>query len=188
MQQMWCQVQRIPARHPHFIEAARASSPAAFVRASRRTELNASTQREHLMNRTFVKILRTALIVVAVVVAISAVLALAILAIAPWLPDEISSGRIQWDDHSVALSNVFSSGFVDFMFAFGAMTLAMLITVVALIFSAIVTVIALAATAAVLALVACVVGFPFLLIVGIVWWTVRRNKRDTPIASPGVRA
>ncbi len=140
------------------------------------------------MNRTFPKPLRTTLIVIAVVVAISAALALAFLGVAQWLPDEISSGRIQWDDHSVVLSNVFSGSLLEFMFAFGLMTLAILITVAAMVFAAVVTVVVLTATAGVLALGACVIGLPFLLIVGIVWLVVRRNKRPVAMTNTGVRA
>lgn len=140
------------------------------------------------MNRTFPKPLRTTLIVIAVVVAISAALALAFLGVAQWLPDEISSGRIQWDDHSVVLSKVFSGSLLEFMFAFGLMTLAILITVAAMVFAAVVTVVVLTATAGVLALGACVIGLPFLLIVGIVWLVVRRNKRPVAMTNTGVRA
>ena len=140
------------------------------------------------MNRTLPKPLRTMLVVLAVVVAISAALALVFLGVAQWLPDEVNSGRIQWDDHSVALSNVFSGSFVEFMFAFGLMTLAILVTVAALVFSAAVTVVVLTFTACVLALVACVIGLPFLLIVGIVWWVVRRNKRHAAVTTIGTGA
>ena len=139
------------------------------------------------MNRTFPKPLRTTLIVIAAVVAISAVLALAFLGVAQWLPDEISSGRIQWDDHSVVLSNAFSGGLLEFIFAFGVMTLAILIIVAAMVFAAAVTVVVIAFTAGALALVACVIGLPFLLIVGIVWWVVRRKKRQVAMMNTGVR-
>lgn len=139
------------------------------------------------MNRTLPKPLHTTLLVLAVVVAIAAALALVILGVAQWLPDEISSGRIQWDDHSVALSNAFSGGIVDFMFALGLMTLAMLIAFAAMVFAATVTVIVLTVTAGALALVAGIIGLPFLLIVGIVWWVVRRNKRQVAMTNTGVQ-
>ena len=129
------------------------------------------------MNRTLAQALRITLIVSVVVVAISAALALAFLGVAQWLPNEISSGRIQWDDHTVVLSNAFSGGMINIMVAFALMTLAMLITVAAVVFSVVVTAISLAAAVAALLLAACVVGFPFLLIGGIVWLVVRRNKR-----------
>ena len=140
------------------------------------------------MNRTFPKPLRTTLIVIAVIIAISAALALVFLGVVQWLPDEIRRGRIQWDDHSVVLSNVFSGSLLEFMFAFGLMTLAILITVAVLVFAAVVTVGVLTATAGVLGLVACVIGFPFLLIVGIVWLVVRRNKRQVAMPNVGARA
>ncbi len=140
------------------------------------------------MNRTLPKPLRTMLTVIAVAVAISALLALVFLGVAQWLPDEISSGRIQWDDHSIALSNAFSAGGVDFMFALGLMTVAILITVAATIFAAALTLIVLTATAGALALVAGVISLPFLLIVGIVWWVVRRNKRQMAMVNADVQA
>ena len=140
------------------------------------------------MNRTLPQALRTTLIVTAVVVAISAALALAILGIAQWLPDEISSGRVQWGDHTVVLSNAFSGGVTNFMIAFALMTLAILITIAAVIFSVVVTVISLAAAVAALLLAACIVGFPFLLIGGIVWLVVRRNKRHMTAANPTAQA
>ena len=140
------------------------------------------------MNRTFPKPLRITLTVMAVVLAISAALALAFLGIAQWLPDEISSGRIEWDDHSVALSNVFSGSLLEFLFAFGLMTLAILIAVAAIAFSLLVTVIVLAATAGLLTLGAGVIALPFLLMVGVVWWIVRRNRRHAVLAAPTVRA
>lgn len=143
------------------------------------------------MNRTSPKPLRTTLVVMAVVVAVAAALALALLTAAQWLPDEISSGRIQWDDHSIALSNAFSGGLVDFMFAFGLMTLAMLISFAAMVFAATVTVVVLTVTAGMLALVAGVIALPFLLIVGIAWWIVRRNRRNArqmAITNASVRA
>ena len=140
------------------------------------------------MNRTLPQALRTSLIVTAVVVAISAALALAFLGVAQWLPDEISSGRVQWDDHTVALSNAFSGGVANFMIAFALMTLAILITIAAVIFSVVVTVISLAAAVAALLFAACIVGFPFLLIGGIVWLVVRRNKRHMTAANPTAQA
>ena len=140
------------------------------------------------MNRTLSQALRITLIVSVVVVAISAALALAFLGVAQWLPDEISSGRIQWDDHTVVLSNAFSGGMINFMVAFALMTLAMLITVAAVVFSVVVTAISLAAAVAALLLAACVVGFPFLLIGGIVWLVVRRNKRHSTTVNLTARA
>ncbi len=140
------------------------------------------------MNRTLPQALRITLIVSVVVVAISAALALAFLGVAQWLPDEISSGRIQWDDHTVVLSNAFSGGMINFMVAFALMTLAMLITIAAVVFSVVVTAISLAAAVAALLLAACVVGFPLLLIGGIVWLVVRRNKRHMTTVNPAAQA
>ena len=140
------------------------------------------------MNRTFAIFLRRLLIVTLATVAISALLALIFLAVVPWLPDAVGNGRIQWDDHSIALSNVFSGGVVNAMFAFGAMTLAILVTIAAVIFSVLITVISLAAAVAALLLAAAIVGFPILLIGGIVWLVVRRNKRHTATVNPAAHA
>ena len=140
------------------------------------------------MNRALPKPLRTTLIALAVVVAISAAVALAFLGIAQFLPEELGNGRIQWDDHSIALSSAFSGGSTDFMFAFSLATLAVLITIAATIFGVAVAVIALTIVAGVLALVACVIGLPFLLIAGAVWLVIRRNKRQVAMATPGAQA
>ncbi len=144
------------------------------------------------MNRTLTKSLRTTLTVIAVLVAISAAVALAFLGLMQWLPDEIGSGRIQWDDHSIALSNVFSGGLPDFFFAFGLATLAVLITIAATIFGVVVAVVLITLMSgivvAALGLVAVVLGFPFLLVGGIMWWVVHRNKRPASIASRGAQA
>ena len=137
------------------------------------------------MNRSFPKPLRTTFVVIAVLVAISAAVALAFLGVAQWLPEEFGNGRIQWDDHSIALSNAFSGGLLDFMFAFGLATLAVLIAIAATIFGVAVAVMSLTVVAGVLALVALVMGFPFLLIVGIVWLIVRHNKRQVAMPSAG---
>ena len=139
------------------------------------------------MNRTLPNPLRTTLIVIAGVAAIAAALALGFLGVAQWLPEGISSGRIQWDDHSVVLTNAFSGGIVDFILALGVTTLAVLIAFAAIVFAATVTVIVLTITAGALALVTAIICLPFLLILGIVWWVVRRNKRQVAMMNTGVR-
>ena len=144
------------------------------------------------MNRTLPKPLRTTFILIAVLVAISAAVALAFLGVAQWLPEELGNGHIQWDDHSIALSNAFSGGLLDFMFAFGLATLAVLITLAATIFGVFVAVVSLTlmsgVVVAVLGMVAAVLGFPFLLVAGIVWWVARRNKRKVTMATPAAQA
>jgi hypothetical protein len=128
------------------------------------------------MYRTLPKPLRTTLIAIVAAVVIAALLALIFLAVAPWFPDQIGRGRIQWDDHSVTLASAFSGGFFEFVFAFSVLTLAFLMAAVAVIFAFAVTVIALTMTAGALILAAAVVGLPFLIIVGIIWWSIRRSK------------
>ena len=136
------------------------------------------------MDRTLPKPIRTTLVALAVVVAISATVALAFLGVAQFLPEELGNGRIQWNDHSIALSSAFSGGLTDFMFAFGLATLAVLITIAATIFGVAIAVMTLTMIAGVLALVACVIGLPFMLIAGMVWLVVRRNKRQVTMATP----
>lgn len=138
------------------------------------------------MNRTFAKLLRRSLIVTLATVAISALLALIFLAVVPWLPEVVGDGRVQWGEHSIALSNVFSGGVIEFITALALTTMAILISAAAIVFSLVVTVIVLAATAAVLVVVAGVIAMPFLLMVGPVWWIMRRNRRHAALTTPGL--
>ena len=140
------------------------------------------------MNSSLPKPLRTVLIVTGVIVAIAATLAVAVLAIAQFFPDEIGSGRIQWGDHSTTLSGVFSGSLLDFMLACAAMTLAILIAFAAIVFALLVTALALTVTASVLLLAAVLVGLPLIVIAGIVCWVVRRNRRHSALlrASPQI--
>lgn len=126
------------------------------------------------MNRTLRNHFRTALITCFVVVAIAAALALVGLATSQLWP-EAGSARIQWGEHSTALVNVFDSGVLEFMFAWAAITLAILIAVAATLF-------ALTLTALLLGGIAVMMGLPLILIGLAVWWTLRRNRR-APLAS-----
>ena len=119
------------------------------------------------MNRT----LRTTLIVSLVVIAVAAVLSLALLAAAQVWPDA-STARIQWGDHSTALVGVFDSGCVEFAVAWAAITLAILISMVAILFAFTISAIALGTVALFMALPLIVIGL-------IVWWVVRLNRRDS---------
>ena len=118
------------------------------------------------MNRT----LRTTLITSLVVIAVAAVLSLALLAAAQVWPDA-SSARIQWGDHSTALVGVFDGGWFEFAVAWAAITLAILISVVAILFAFTISAIALGTVALFMALPLIVIGL-------IVWWVVRLNRRD----------
>lgn len=117
------------------------------------------------MHRT----LRSTLIVSIVGIAIAAALSLALLAVAQLWP-HASTTRIQWGDHSTALSGVFDSGAFDFMIAWAAITWAILISVAAIIFVFTIAAIALGTVALFMAL-------PMMLIGACVWWAVRRNRR-----------
>ncbi len=114
--------------------------------------------------------LRTALITSLVVIAIAAALSLVFLAAAQWWP-AANSAHIRWGDHSTALSGVFESGLLKFMAAWAAITLAILISVAAILFAFTISAIALGTVALFMAL-------PMLVIAACVWWVVRRNGRD----------
>ncbi len=118
------------------------------------------------MNRT----LRSTLIASIVVIAIAAALSLALLAAAQLWP-AASSARIQWGDHSTALAGVFDAGWFEFALAWAAITLAILISVVAILFAFTISAIALGTVALFMAL-------PLILIGLVVWWAVRHNRRD----------
>lgn len=118
------------------------------------------------MNRT----LRRTLISGLVMIAIAAALSLALLAAAQVWPDA-STARIQFGDQSTALVGVFDSGWFQFAVAWAAITLAILISVVAILFAFIISAIALGTVALFMAL-------PLILIGLIVWWVVRHTRRD----------
>lgn len=124
------------------------------------------------MNRN----LRTALIASFAVIAIAAALALAFLAAAQWWPGA-SSAHIQWGDHSTAISGVFDSGLLKFIAAWAAITLAILISVAAILF-------AFAISAIALGTIALFMALPMLVIAACVWWLVRRSRRD-PVSQRG---
>ena len=114
--------------------------------------------------------LRTTVIVSLVAIAIAAALSLAWLAAAQLWPDA-STARIQWGDHSTAVVGVFDGGWFEFAVAWAAITLAILVSVVAVLFAFTISAIALGTGALFMALPLIVIGF-------IVWWVVRHNRRE----------
>ena len=118
------------------------------------------------MNRT----LRTALIASVAAIAIAAALALALLAAAQLWP-EAGTARIQWGDHSTAVAGVFDSGWFEFAMAWAAITLAILLTVAAVLFAFTISAIA-------LGIVALFMALPLIVIGSIVWGVVRHNRRE----------
>ena len=106
--------------------------------------------------------LRTTLIVSLVVIAIAAALSLALLGAAQLWP-EAGTARIQWGDHSTAVAGVFDSGWFEFAMAWAAITLAILLTVAAVLFAFTISAIALGTVALFMAL-------PLIMIAAIVWW------------------
>ena len=117
------------------------------------------------MNRTP----RTALIASVAAITIAAALALAMLGAAQRWP-EAGTARIQWGDHSTAVAGVFDSGWFEFAMAWAAITLAILLTVAAVLFAFTISAIALGTGALFMAL-------PLIVIAAIVGWGVRRNRR-----------
>ena len=114
--------------------------------------------------------LRNSLIASLVVVAIAAALSLAFLATAQSWPGA-NSAHIRWGNDSTALSGVFDSGLLTFIAAWAAITLAILISVAAVLFAFTISAIALGTVALFMAL-------PMLVIAAGVWWVVRRSVRD----------
>ena len=114
--------------------------------------------------------LRTTMIISLAVIAIAAALSLALLAAAQLWPDA-NTARIQWGDHSTAVVGVFDGGWFEFAVAWAAITLAILVSVVAVLFAFTISAIALATVALFMALPLIVIGL-------IVWWVVRHNRRE----------
>lgn len=135
------------------------------------------------MNGSLPKPLRTSLIAIGITIAVAALVAMMLLGVAQFLPEEFSSGHIHWGDYSTPLTGVFSGGFVEFVIAFAAITLAVLIAVFAVLFAMVVTAVVLAVTAAALLLSAVVVGFPLIVVVAVTWWVVRRSPRQRQTAT-----
>jgi len=125
--------------------------------------------RENAMDTALRSTLRTTLRVAIVTVAIAAVIALGLIIAAQFWP-EASNARIQWGDHSTRLSGVFSDGIFSGLFAWGLMTMAILLGVLITLFALTVTAVALGAAGVALAL-------PLIIIVAIVWFVVRRSHR-----------
>ena len=99
-------------------------------------------------------------------------MSLALLAAAPLWPDA-STARIQWGDHSTAVVGVFDGGWIEFAVAWAAITLAILVSVVAVLFAFTISAIALGTGALFMALPLIVIGLGF-----IMWWVVRHNRRE----------
>ncbi len=119
--------------------------------------------------------LRTVLFASLMVVAISAALSLAFLAAAQWWP-AASSAHIQWGDHSTQISGVFESGIFEFLIAWAAITLAILISLAAVLFAFTISAIALGT-------VALFMGLPMMAIAACVWLVIRRNRRNPSLHS-----
>lgn len=113
--------------------------------------------------------LRTLLITSFVVVAVAAALSLALLVAAQWWP-VANSAHIRWGDRSTALSGAFDSGVFEFMIAWAAITLAILISIAAILFAFTISAIAFGTVALFMAL-------PMIVIAACVWWAARRNRR-----------
>ncbi|MEO7253443.1 MAG: hypothetical protein ABIZ64_04280 [Casimicrobium sp.] len=118
---------------------------------------------------------RTALITSLVVIAISAALSLVFLVAAQWWP-AASNAHIRWGDHSTQITGVFESGVFEFLIAWAAITLAILISVAAILFAFTITAIALGTVALFMAL-------PMMVIAACVWLVVRHSRRNQSLHS-----
>ena len=118
--------------------------------------------------------LRATLLACLAVVAVAAAIALLILLLGQDSP-EIGRARIQWGEQGTTLSAALNGTAIEFMLAWAAVTLAILIALA-------VTLFVLTTVAAALALSALATALPLLVIGGIVWWVVRRNQRSSALA------
>ena len=129
------------------------------------------------------KILRTSLFAGLSAIAIAATVALVLLIIGQFAPIS-DSAHIRWGEHSTSLSGVFSGSVTSFLLAWGIVTLGVLVAVAAIAFALVITLFALVVTAAAMAASTLLVSLPLLIIGGLVFWLVRRNKSATTLASP----
>lgn len=120
------------------------------------------------------KSLRALLITVGISIAVAALLAIILLGVAQFLPDEFSGGYVQWRDFATSLTGVFSGDFSQFMLTFAGVTLAILIAVLAALFAMVVTALVLAAI---------IVGFPLIVVVAVTWRVVHRSARQRHAAT-----
>ena len=130
------------------------------------------------MDSSLPKPLRISLIGVGITLAIAGFTAVVLLGIVQFLPEEFSSGRIQWGDYSTPLAGVFSGGFIEFVIAFAVVTLAVLVAALAVLIAVVVTALVLAVTAGALLLSAIVVALPLIVVVAFTWWLVRHSSRQ----------
>lgn len=127
-----------------------------------------------LMSVILPKSLRALLITVGISIAVAALLAIILLGVAQFLPDEFSGGYVQWRDFATSLTGVFSGDFSQFMLTFAGVTLAILIAVLAALFAMVVTALVLAAI---------IVGFPLIVVVAVTWRVVHRSARQRHAAT-----
>jgi len=173
---------RIKPTRDSSVRSARRRLPLLSRRCPTQNSLH-QLNRELHMNVSFAKPLRAFLIAVGVAIAMAALVAMVLLGVAQFLPDEFSGGHMHWGDYSTPLTGVFSGGFMEFLIAFAAVTLAVLIAVLAMLFAMVVTALVLAITACALVLAAIVVGFPLIVVVAVTWWVVRRGIRQRQAAA-----
>ena len=119
--------------------------------------------------------LRATLLACLAVVAVAAAVALLILLLGQGLT-EVGRARIQWGEQGTTLSAALNGTAIEFMLAWTAVTLFILIVLAVGLF-------VLATVAAALALSALATALPLLVIGGIVWWVVHRSQRSSALAS-----
>lgn len=173
---------RIKPTRDSSVRSARRRPPLLLRRCSTQNSWH-QLNRELYMNISLAKALRAFLIAVGITISIAVVVALVLLSVAQFLPEELSGGHIHWGDYSTPLTGVFSGGLIEFLIAFAGVTLAVLIAVLAMVFAMVVTALVLAVTAGALMLAAIVVGFPLIVVVAVTWWVVRRGIRQRQAAA-----
>ena len=105
-----------------------------------------------------------------ILAALAAVLALGALAVAQLWPSA-HGARVQFGNNAIELNNIFSAGTIEFGIAWAAVTLAIIVGVLATLF-------ALAVTSIALGIAATLTGLPLILVGLIVWFVLRSVRRS----------
>ncbi len=131
--------------------------------------------------------LRTTLRVTVGTLVVAALLALTFLIVAQSWPGA-GNAHIQWYGHATPLDSVFDHGTGQFLLAWGAVTLGMLIMIAAIIFAIVVSVMAFAFTGIALGATALLLALPLIIVAAIVWFVVRQSERTTARGNATVSA
>ena len=122
--------------------------------------------------------LRITLRIIVGVIGFSALAALAFLITAQFW-SAASEAQIHWYGHSTQINGIFSQGIGEILVAWGLMTLAGLIVIAAVTFALVISVLAMVFTGIVLGATALMLGLPLIVIAAIVWFVVRQSSRTS---------